>query len=413
MSFSMTLQAAVAHAPRRLLAGLPQAQGGQAPPRVTLSCAPVRLARRQVAGSRRRATLVTVCSAAADEGPSVVDGALEAEPIPIGADTVSMVDELIADADVEESDLESETDAEVAAVEEPVEAQPTLVDNLPGPVKTAVTVVASKYEPLPGPVKLGVKAGLVFLGGSLLVALVRYYQKYNSTRQKKLRGINKNVQLINELNSYLPSNRAGLTEGVVRKLRRNLAFTPIDIFRKYMRYSLAERVFDSILVQDLLCLRQVNSLGSPSVLAAYPRTRHTWTHRGTDGAHLSMTWGQQILELEDADVSDAIVESSNRIYRKLGPVMLKTEGLSAEGIRRKATVNLTFGKLLYLVETDGLLNSEVSQATTASISAVFGATSEDVDTLRLDSIDGMDIDSMEAQFANPTTKPDDQPEKSQ
>eukprot|EP00957_Ditylum_brightwellii_P208904 15359477-Ditylum_brightwellii.AAC.1 len=90
-----------------------------------------------------------------------------------------------------------------------------------------------------------------------------------------------------------------------------------------------------------------------------------------------MTWGQQILELEDADVSDAIVESSNRIYRKLGPVMLKTEGLSAEGIRRKATVNLTFGKLLYLVETDGLLNSEVSQATTASISAVFGATSED------------------------------------
>ena len=110
----------------------------------------------------------------------------------------------------------------------------------------------------------------------------------------------------------------------MRKLRRNLAFTPIDIFRKYMRYSLAERVFDSILVQ----------------------------------------------------VSDAIVESSNRIYRKLGPVMLKTEGLSAEGIKRKATVNLNFGKMLYLVETDGLLHAEASQATTASISNIFGATSE-------------------------------------
>ena len=125
----------------------------------------------------------------------------------------------------------------------------------------------------------------------------------------------------------------------MRKLRRNLAFTPIDIFRKYMRYSLAERVFDSILVQDLLYIRQD-------------------------------------LALEDEEVSDAIVESSNRIYRKLGPVMLKTEGLSAEGIKRKATVNLNFGKMLYLVETDGLLHAEASQATTASISNIFGATSE-------------------------------------
>lgn len=48
-------------------------------------------------------------------------------------------------------------------------------------------------------------------------------------------------------------------------------------------------------------------------------------------------------------------ERAERIYGKYGTMMLNTEGMTPEGVERKATCSALFSKLLYLTEHEPLI----------------------------------------------------------
>ena len=46
---------------------------------------------------------------------------------------------------------------------------------------------------------------------------------------------------------------------------------------------------------------------------------------------------RDVLELTDEQVAEALAERARRIRAKMGPIMFRTSGMTAEGIARKAT----------------------------------------------------------------------------
>ena len=64
-------------------------------------------------------------------------------------------------------------------------------------------------------------------------------------------------------------------------------------------------------------------------------------------------------------VAEALRERAQRIYDKYGTMMLNTEGMTAEGVERKATCQALVSKLLYLTEYQPLVSqgSEAFKAT--------------------------------------------------
>jgi hypothetical protein len=54
-------------------------------------------------------------------------------------------------------------------------------------------------------------------------------------------------------------------------------------------------------------------------------------------------------------VAEALRERAQRIYDKYGTLMLNIDGMTAEGVERKATCQALFRKLLYLTEHEPLV----------------------------------------------------------
>jgi hypothetical protein len=60
-------------------------------------------------------------------------------------------------------------------------------------------------------------------------------------------------------------------------------------------------------------------------------------------------------------VAEALRERAQRIYDKYGTLLLNTEGMTSEGVERKATCQALVKKLLYLTEYQPLV-AEGSEA---------------------------------------------------
>lgn len=190
--------------------------------------------------------------------------------------------------------------------------------------------------------------------GTFLLACWRYYKKYTSARAQRLRQVDKNKLLVEELNKYLPDQRSSLSLGTMQQLRNRTGFTPVEIFRKYLWYLLRERKFDQEAVDDLVQLKTVMSLS-------------------------------------DEDIAAALKERAQRIYDKYGTLMMNTEGMTSEGVERKATCRNLFSKMLFLTEHEPLLDQTGEAVKTVDLRKIFGATEEDIDKLRIVSLYDVDL----------------------
>lgn len=198
-----------------------------------------------------------------------------------------------------------------------------------------------------------IAAILGFMGVTFVVAIFRTFARGVSPTGKRRRTVNKNKDVVNELSNFLPTNRQGLSGGVITGLRLRTGFSPVEIFRKYLWYLLRERKFDQDAVADMVALK---------------------------GA----------LKLNDDDIASALKERAKRVYEKYGNVMLDTEGMSAAGIERKATARALFSKLLYFVECEDLLPSD--KASEVDLRDIFGATEDDASRLRIATLYEVDLD---------------------
>eukprot|EP00200_Dunaliella_tertiolecta_P002489 CAMPEP_0202346298 /NCGR_PEP_ID=MMETSP1126-20121109/5147_1 /ASSEMBLY_ACC=CAM_ASM_000457 /TAXON_ID=3047 /ORGANISM="Dunaliella tertiolecta, Strain CCMP1320" /LENGTH=394 /DNA_ID=CAMNT_0048937683 /DNA_START=1327 /DNA_END=2511 /DNA_ORIENTATION=- len=219
-------------------------------------------------------------------------------------------------------------------------------------------------------------AGLLLLGGTFFVAFQRYWAAYTSPGATRSRQVNKNKLLVEELSQLLPQARQSLTPGKIRSLRSKTKFTPVEIFRKYLWYMLRERTFDQTTVDDILALRDACGLN-------------------------------------DDDVAEALRERAQRIYDKYGTLMLNTEGMTPEGIERKATCQNLFRKLLFLTEYEPLVKQTGGAAVSADLRKIFGATDEDVERLRIVSLFDVDLEKAFGMQASTEDEPLDSPKPPQ
>ncbi|KAL6759739.1 hypothetical protein V8C86DRAFT_2568137 [Haematococcus lacustris] len=200
-----------------------------------------------------------------------------------------------------------------------------------------------------------VLAAAALAAGSLGLAVWRYVHKYQSTRNQRLRQVNRNKLLVEEISKAIPGNRALLTPKFVEGVRARTGFTMVELFRKYLWFLLRERKFDQSAVDDLVALKQAAGLS-------------------------------------DEQVAEALQERSQRVYDKYGTLMLNTDGMSSGGVERKAACTALFRKLLYLTEHDPLLQQGSPAATSVDLKRVFGALEEDVVRLRITSLYDIDLE---------------------
>ncbi|MEW5317099.1 MAG: hypothetical protein WDW38_008427 [Sanguina aurantia] len=200
----------------------------------------------------------------------------------------------------------------------------------------------------------GISVGVIaLLLTTLGIAIMNAYNKANTPRAKRAQLVDRNLQLVEGLNEYLPSKRSGLTQQKAQSLRNRAGCTPVEAFRKYLWYMLRERKFDQAAVDDM--------------------------------AHL-----KAMLSLTDAETAEAIRERAQRVYDKYGTLMLNTEGMTLEGVQRKSTCKNLLRKLLYLTESATLLpqrdaaaGSSEAEAAVVDLRKIFGATEQDLSDLRI------------------------------
>eukprot|EP01025_Chloroclados_australasicus_P046564 TRINITY_DN5133_c1_g1_i6.p1 TRINITY_DN5133_c1_g1~~TRINITY_DN5133_c1_g1_i6.p1 ORF type:complete len:379 (-),score=31.16 TRINITY_DN5133_c1_g1_i6:212-1348(-) len=230
-------------------------------------------------------------------------------------------------------------------------------------IKHAVSPPAGGTEPGVGE---RVSNGLLFgvsalLGATFLVSIFRYYTNYNKSESKARRKMLKNKLLVEELSNLLPTKRPELTAGKLRTLAFRTGFSATEMFRKWLWYVLRERKFDQEALDDLIYLKNK-------------------------------------LRLTNEQVAQALRARCERIEKKYGNLMLNTEGLSQSGLQRKATCRALFSKMLYLIENESILKP----TTTMSVDVlrdIFGATEEDLERLRIVSLEEVDLDVLDAMLA--------------
>jgi len=214
------------------------------------------------------------------------------------------------------------------------------------------------------------------LGGTLLVAVYRAYEKTQTVRAQRIRTVDKNKRLVDDLSGYLPSRRTELTPAIATKIRRSSGFSAVEVFRKYLWYLLREHTFDPDAVADMVQLKVA-------------------------------------LGLTDEDVAEALRERAQRIYDKYGTLMLNTEGMTNEGIERKATCQALVRKLLYLTEYQPLVAEGSEAFKTTDLRMIFGATDEDLANLRIESLVSVDVDSLTRMMGKPDADSDGEGEANQ
>ena len=205
---------------------------------------------------------------------------------------------------------------------------------------------------LPEVPRWAVYGPLIFLSTTFAYSVAKWRKKQTTPKAKRRKTVQANRFVVEEIDKFLPSARGKLTAGKVQNLALQAGYRKDEIFRKYLRFLINERPFDEDAVQDVL--------------------------------HLKSACG-----LSDAQVADAIAETARRSVDKYGSLMLDPVGMTADGLRRKATGRALFAKLLYLQDLDSLIAGDSPAAQTCDVAAIFGASQSDVGQLRITSLESL------------------------
>ncbi|KAG9442011.1 hypothetical protein H6P81_017865 [Aristolochia fimbriata] len=248
--------------------------------------------------------------------------------------------------------------AEEQAEEEEVE------EDLPWIQEKALDVVeftGTVTQAIPGP-RVGQSSlpwilalPLAYVGLSFVIAVVKTIRKYSSPKFKRKRLRNKNSMLVKSLDDLFQAGRDEVHQTALKELMQKTGFSMEEVLRKYIRYALNEKPFNPDLVLDFIHLRRTTML-------------------------------------EDAKVAEILNETSRRIVKELGPVVMDTSGFTEKGLKRKIAVQALFGKIFYLAE----LPEFCSRDSSLIIKDIFGVTDEDADKLRIHTLsEAGDVDSLE------------------
>ena len=164
-------------------------------------------------------------------------------------------------------------------------------------------------------------------------------RRYNSSRSKRKRQVNKNVVVVERLRDFFPDNRDSLTKGHIRGLQGKTGFKPEEIFRKYMRYKLNEEVFNLDFVADVLALKSAC---------------------GLDGETMQ----------------SVLLETGERMVKKYGILMRDVSEMGAAGVQRKVDGCSMFTKVMYLADLEEFIPRAEGEAVQQRLKAP-GATDED------------------------------------
>lgn len=195
-----------------------------------------------------------------------------------------------------------------------------LLPSPPPPPRTLVSTAASvAAQPAVKAVLVGTGAVLV---GTLAFAVYKVWLRFNSAYAKRRRQIARNAAVVETLSGYLPARRGALSSTAIRALALRTGFSADALFRKHLRYMLAERPFDGECVADVAALRAA-------------------------------------CRLSDAQFAEVLREAAERTVKKTGLLMRRPAGMTAEGLARKAQNRAAFAKLLWLAESEAMLAKPV------------------------------------------------------
>lgn len=205
---------------------------------------------------------------------------------------------------------------------------------------------------------------IAYVGLSLVVAVVRTVKKLTSPKAKRKRMVNNNAFLLKSIDELFQKGRDEVDNSALVGLMQKTGFSMEDILRKYIRYALNEKPFNPDTVVDLIHLRKASML-------------------------------------LDSQVAEVLNESSRRIVKEKGPVVMDISGFTERGFKRKLAVQALFGKILYLSE----LPEFCSRDSSLIIKEIFGVTDEDADTLRIQTLSETgDFDTLEKMIDGPDSK---------
>ena len=261
-------------------------------------------------------------------------------------------DETDADLDAEGEATDTQGDASELMPASESDAEEGVLSTAVGYVQNAVANPAVR--------NLGILGGVV-LAGSFALSVYNVYMRYNSSRSKRKRQVNKNVVVVERLRDFFPENRDSLTKGHIRGLQGKTGFKPEEIFRKYMRYKLNEEAFNVDFVADVLALKRA-------------------------------------CDLDGDAMKSVLMETGERMVKKYGILMRDVSDMGAAGVQRKVDGCSMFAKVMYLADLDEFIPSSEGKACQRRLKEVFGATDEDFEKLRISALgaEKADIDVLEA-----------------
>ncbi|XP_068640490.1 uncharacterized protein [Aristolochia californica] len=212
---------------------------------------------------------------------------------------------------------------------------------------------------------------LAYVGLSFVIAVIKTIRKSSSPKFKRKKLRNKNSMLVKSLDDLFQKGRDEVQQAAVKGFMQKTGFSMEEILRKYIRYALNEKPFNPDLVLDLIHLRRATML-------------------------------------EDTKVAEVLNETSRRIVKELGPVVMDTSGFTEKGLKRKIAVQALFGKILYLAE----LPEFCSRDSSLIIKEIFGVTDEDADLLRIHTLsEAGDVSSLEKMIDGSDSEEETNPEK--
>ncbi|KAL0913299.1 hypothetical protein M5K25_016747 [Dendrobium thyrsiflorum] len=262
----------------------------------------------------------------------------------VGDDQQSKKSKDLVQSSIEE---EEEVEEELPWIQEKaldlVEFTGTVTQAIPGP----------RVGQSPLPWMLAVP--LAYIGLTFVFAVFKTVKKFTSPRAKRKKLVNKNAFLLKSIDELFEKGREEVNHSALKGLMQKTGFNMDDILRKYIRYVLNERPFNPDTVAGLVYLRKASML-------------------------------------EDHQVAEVLNETSRRIVKEKGPVVMDISGFTEKGFKRKLAVQALFGKVFYLSEIPDFCSRDNSLV----IKEIFGVTDEDADTLRLHTLsESGDIETLE------------------
>ncbi|THU74377.1 hypothetical protein C4D60_Mb04t32700 [Musa balbisiana] len=103
------------------------------------------------------------------------------------------------------------------------------------------------------------------MGLSFVISFVKALRKFTSPGAQRKRLVNKNVFLLKSIDELFLKVKDEVNNSALKDLMQKTGFSMEDILRKYIRYALTEKPFNTVLVVDLIHLRKSSLLEDAQV----------------------------------------------------------------------------------------------------------------------------------------------------